>query len=182
MKASLQSDRLKQVRESLSTNNPILSYQGLFFPSSDTSDRAIELPLKIAAPNMKLGYTTIYVPDVIVAIKFFSDAFGLSQRFLHESGDYAELDTGDTSLAFASHQLGEHNFPNGFVKASESDKPLGMEIALVTDNVATAHENAIRHGAREVSSPKTKPWGQTVSYIRCSSGILVELCTPIEVK
>ena len=128
---------------------------------------------------MKLGYTIIYVPNVTVAIKFFSDAFGLSQRFLHESGDYGELDTGNTALAFASHQLGEHNFPSGFIKASESDIPLGMEIALVTDDVAKAHESAIKHGAVEISSPENKPWGQTVSYIRCPSGVLVELCSPL---
>ena len=54
---------------------------------------------------MKLGYTIIYVPNVAESLSFFESAFGLSRRFLHESGDYGELETGETTLAFASHEL-----------------------------------------------------------------------------
>ncbi len=128
---------------------------------------------------MKLGYTIAYVPNVASSLGFFTQAFGLTQRFLHESGDYGELETGATTLAFASHGLGDLNFKDGFVRASESLKPLGMEIALVTGDVAAAHVNALRCGATELSAPSQKPWGQTVSYLRCPDGILVELCTPI---
>ncbi|MDU9394735.1 VOC family protein, partial [Pseudomonas sp. zfem002] len=28
-------------------------------------------------------------------------------------------------------------------------------------------------------APQVKPWGQTVSWVRCPAGILVELCTPV---
>ncbi len=128
---------------------------------------------------MKLGYTIIYVPDVVASLKFFNDAFGIATKFLHESNDYGELQTGETTLAFAAHALGESHFPNGFVKASESAKPLGMEIALVTDDVATAHARALHAGASELCAPVQKPWGQTVSYVRCPDGTLVELCSPI---
>jgi len=128
---------------------------------------------------MKLGYTIIYVPSVESSLRFFGQAFGLEQKFLHESGDYGELNTGETTLAFASHALGEMNFPKGHVKASESNQPLGMEIALVTHDVHTAHSSAIAHGAAEVSAPTQKPWGQVVSYVRAPDGTLVELCTPV---
>jgi len=129
---------------------------------------------------MKLGYTIIYVPDVSASLKFYSEAFGLKERFLHESGDYGELNTDDTALAFASHELGSMNFPAGYVRGSESERPLGFEIALVTDDVATAHANAIKAGASEIRPLEVKPWGQTVSYVRCPAGVLVELCTPIQ--
>ena len=33
--------------------------------------------------------------------------------------------------------------------------------------------------AASLAAPKTKPWGQTVAYVRCPDGTLVELCTPI---
>jgi lactoylglutathione lyase len=115
---------------------------------------------------MKLGYTIIYVPDVAASLLFFERAFGLSRRFLHESGDYGELETGETALAFASHELGNMNFPKGFVAASESSKPLGIEIALAA-------------GAVELKKPETKPWGQVVSYVRCPDGTLVEICSPV---
>lgn len=128
---------------------------------------------------MKLGYTIIYVPSVSESLSFFERAFGLSRRFLHESGDYGELETGETTLAFASHELGKMNFPAGIVAASESNKPLGFEIALVTPSVAEAHAKAIVAGAVELKSPEAKPWGQVVSYVRCPDGTLVEICSPV---
>ena len=97
---------------------------------------------------MKLGYTIVYVPDVA------------------------------QSLAFAAHELGDMNFPGGHVRADQSPQPLGVEIALVTDDVADAHRRAIEAGARELAPPVSKPWGQTVSYVRGPDGTLVELCTP----
>ena len=128
---------------------------------------------------MKLGYTIIYVPSVASSLQFFGEAFGIEQGFLHESGDYGELKTGETTLAFASHELGASNFPEGHVRASDSKQPLGMEIALVTEDVHRAHKSALEHGAAELSAPATKPWGQTVSYVRAPDGTLIELCTPI---
>ena len=51
--------------------------------------------------DMKLGYTSIYVADVLATIDFYERAFGLKRRFVHESNLYAELNTGETVLAFA---------------------------------------------------------------------------------
>ena len=36
--------------------------------------------------GMQFGYTIIYVPDVAASLAFFTRAFGLARRFLHESG------------------------------------------------------------------------------------------------
>jgi len=128
---------------------------------------------------MKFGYTIIYVPNVSASLSFFESAFGFSRRFLHESGTYGELQTGETTLAFAAHELAEMNFKAGHVQASKSPEPLGVEVAFVTDNVRAAHERALTAGAVELASPVTKPWGQVVSYVRCPDGTLVELCTPV---
>jgi catechol 2,3-dioxygenase-like lactoylglutathione lyase family enzyme len=128
---------------------------------------------------MKLGYTILYVPDVAASLQFFERAFGLKRRFLHESGAYGELDTGETTLSFAAHELGDSNFPGGHVRADSAAMPLGMEIALVTADVAEAHRKAVACGARELAAPATKPWGQVVSYVRAPDGCLIELCTPI---
>jgi lactoylglutathione lyase len=129
---------------------------------------------------MQLGYTIVYVPQVEASLQFYVQAFGLKQKFLHESGDYGELDTGATTLAFASHGLGAVNFPLGHVKASDSAQPLGMEIALVTADVPSAHRAALAHGASELAPPTAKPWGQVVSYLRAPDGTLIELCTPVQ--
>jgi lactoylglutathione lyase len=128
---------------------------------------------------MKFGYTIIYVEDASASLAFFERAFGLKTRFEHESG-YGEVETGETALAFASHALGKSNLPHGYVSADKSKLPLGVEIALITDSVAQAHQRAVAAGASSLREPQVKPWGQTVSYLRCPDGTLVELCTPIQ--
>lgn len=128
---------------------------------------------------MKFAYTIVYVPDVGASLTFFENAFGFTRRFLHESGTYGELDTGETTLSFAAHALGASNMPEGYVAADTASKPLGMEVAFVTPDVAAAHKTALAAGARELKPPQQKPWGQIVSYVRCPDGTLVELCTPV---
>jgi catechol 2,3-dioxygenase-like lactoylglutathione lyase family enzyme len=128
---------------------------------------------------MKFGYVIMYVPHVGQSLSFYEDAFGFSRGFLHDSGDYGELSTGETTLAFATHDLAAGNFPHGHVAASASDRPLGMQISFVTDDVAAAHTRAVTAGATELSGPVHKPWGQVVSYVRCPAGTLVEICSPV---
>ena len=128
---------------------------------------------------VKFGYTIVYVESVEKTISFFENAFVMSRKFVTEENDYGELNTGETTLSFASHELGQSNFSGSYVSGSSSDKPLGIEIALVTTDVETSHSAALEHGATELKAPVQKPWGQIVSYVRCPSGILLELCTPI---
>lgn len=127
---------------------------------------------------MKFGYTIIYVADVPASLEFFGKAFGLPTRFVYET-DYGELETGQTTLAFAAHHLGRNNIPIGYVAADSSPIPLGIEIALVTESVAAAHDKAVSAGATSIREPLLKPWGQMVSYVLCPDGTLVELCSPV---
>jgi len=128
---------------------------------------------------VQFGYCIIYVPDVVQSLEFFEKSFGLKRRFLHEGGDYSELDTGTTVLAMASHDLGVRNLPDGYQHADQADRPLGFEVALTDPDVAGMHQSAIDHGAMEISAPKQKPWGQVVSYVRTPCGIVLELCSPM---
>lgn len=128
---------------------------------------------------MKFGYTVIYVPDVSASLAFFEKAFGFTKRFIDELGDYGEMNTGETTLAFASHSIGEMNLPDGYIEASSSQKPLGVELAFITPSVAEAHAKVVEAGATEIKAPEKKPWGQVVSYVRCPDGTLVELCSPV---
>ncbi len=127
---------------------------------------------------MKFGYAIIYVTDVKATLDFYNRAFGLQTRFVHES-NYGELETGETILAFASHEMGEKNLPGGYIKSSPTDKPLGVEFALVTEDVPAAFTKAAAAGATPVAPPKLKPWGQTVAYVCDINGSLIELCTPV---
>lgn len=127
---------------------------------------------------MKLGYTILYVKDVPRAVAFYEDAFGLTRRFVHEAGMYAEMDTGTTTLSFAAYGLAKSNLPCGFQENNPSLPPAGFEIAFTTDDVQAAYDRALDAGATAVSAPATKPWGQTVAFVRDKDGIVVELCTP----
>lgn len=126
---------------------------------------------------MKLGYVIIYVPDVLQAVEFYEKAFGLTRKFVHESG-YAELLTGETALAFASEAL---RASNGVETLDNriSASPAGVEIALVTDDVKAAYDHAVSAGASPYKKPEQKPWGQTVGYVRDLNGFLVEICSPV---
>jgi uncharacterized glyoxalase superfamily protein PhnB len=125
---------------------------------------------------MRFGHTILYVPDVRAALAFYGKAFGLSTRFLHESGDWGELDTGSTSLAFCSHglltQMGKT------VAAPDAGRPC-FEVALVTDDVAEAYAQALEQGAQSLQAPQDMPWGQTVAYVQDLNGFWVELCSPM---
>jgi catechol 2,3-dioxygenase-like lactoylglutathione lyase family enzyme len=128
---------------------------------------------------MRFGYTIVYVDDVTASIEFFEKAFGFKRKFIHES-DYGELETGETVLAFANHQLGSSNLPDGYIAADTSSQPLGIEVAFVTEFVEDAHRTAVAAGATSLKEPSPKPWGQIVSYVRCPDGTLVELCSPVK--
>jgi uncharacterized glyoxalase superfamily protein PhnB len=130
---------------------------------------------------MKFGYTIVYVPSVADTLAFYEKAFGFRIRFLHESGQYGELESGATVLAFASHALGEMNFGGNFVPVSATAPPPGIELAFVTEDVSSAYAKAIEAGAVPLHPPAQKPWGQVVAYVRSLEGTLVELCSPIVV-
>lgn len=126
---------------------------------------------------MKLGYTLLYVEDVLKTVEFYEAAFGLSRKFVHES-DYGEMDTGATKLGFVAFGLARSNGVTFTEPRSEGAAP-AMEIAFVTEDVQAAFDRAKNAGAVGVAPPKQKPWGQTIAYVRDLNGFLVELCTPI---
>lgn len=128
---------------------------------------------------MQLAYTIVYVEDVAASLAFFEAAFGLARRFLHESGTYGELETGPTALAFAQHATARGNLGRDYVAADRSAEPLGMEVGLACEDVPAAWRRAVAAGGHGLTEPVVKPWGQTVAYIRCPDGTLVELCTPM---
>jgi lactoylglutathione lyase len=128
---------------------------------------------------MRFGYTILYVRDVPASLDFYERAFGQRRRFLHESGEYAELETGATALAFAAVELVASNLPAGFGPAAAGAAAPAFEVCFVTDDVEGAFDRAVREGAEPVTKPQTKPWGQDVAYVRDPEGTLVEIASPV---
>jgi uncharacterized glyoxalase superfamily protein PhnB len=129
--------------------------------------------------NIQYAYTILYVKDVASTIKFYNEAFGFEKKMLTPENDYGEINSGSTTIAFASIELGKSNFRNGFEESKLTNKPFGIELAFTSTTVKEVMTNAIRFGAVELEEAVTKPWGQEVGYLRDPNGFIIEICSPI---
>ena len=127
---------------------------------------------------MQLRYTILYVPDVPRAVAFYATAFSLEVGFVHETGAYGELKTGDTKLAFSSAELMAS-------LGKKTGKPVhdapAFEIAFETDDVDAAVETAEQAGAKVIQRPRDEEWGQRTAYLLDPFGFTVEICTAVKV-
>lgn len=126
---------------------------------------------------MIFRYAILYVDDVPATLDFFERAFGFERVFLHESGDYGELKTGETKLAFSSTALMKQLNKNP--KAPNKDAPT-FEIAFETADVQTALQKAVEAGAALVQDVREESWGQTTSYVADPNGYLIEICSAVK--
>lgn len=128
---------------------------------------------------MRFGYTILYVRDVAASLEFYERAFDQKRRFLHESGQYAELETGATTLAFAGRELAALSVPAAFQPAEGGSSAPAFEVCFVTDDVQAAFTRAVAAGAADAGQPARKPWGQEVAYVRDPDDNLVEIASPV---
>ncbi len=127
----------------------------------------------------RLGYVIIYVPSVPEAVRFYEAAFELEPGFVHEAGDYGEMKTGATRLAFTSHALAADAVPFRYRKAEDDALPLGMELTLTVDDVDASYAAAVAAGAKGVAEPHDTPWGQRVSYVADLNNVIVGIASVI---
>ena len=129
---------------------------------------------------MKFAYSILYVKNVERTLSFYEEAFGFERKMLTPEGDYAELNTGETTIAFASLELGASNFKKGIQKINTSGQPVGVELALTSNEIEKDYEKAIQAGAVMFEPIVEKPWGQKVGYVLDINNFLIEICTPIK--
>lgn len=129
--------------------------------------------------NLNFKYTIIYVSSVEETLAFYNRAFGFETRMMLDSGEWGELETGSTTLAFASHEMGRINLDDRYRKASIHDLPFGIELSFITKDVRAAFDRAVAAGAVPIREPAVKPWGQTVSYVRSIDGTVIEIATQV---
>lgn len=125
---------------------------------------------------MRLKYAILFVESVTRSIEFYEQIFGLRRKMIHESGDYGELDTGTTTLAFSSRTLMTELGKSPGIPDPSS--PV-FEIAFETQDVAAALEKARSVGAKVLQEVREEAWGQTTAYVVDESGYLVEICSPV---
>jgi lactoylglutathione lyase len=137
------------------------------------------MPKSTPSEPLRLGYVLFYVADVRRTAEFWSSAFGCTIKFVHESGDYAELATGDTALGFVADTLLHAQHLR--YRPNRADlEPAGAEVGWVTRSPHEAFARATQAGAKVVKPLETKPWGQISGFVSDLNGILVEICTPVE--
>lgn len=129
---------------------------------------------------IKFAYTILYVSDVKRTAEFYSKTFDFEVRFIAPGDEYAELNSGTTTLSFAALPLAKSNLRDGFQESDLKTKPFGIELGFTTVDVQALVDKALAAGATLLEEPKEKPWGQMVAYIRDLDGFLIEVCTPMD--
>lgn len=127
----------------------------------------------------RLGYTIVWVADVEATVRFYEQAFGLERRTVQRYGDtvWAEMETGDTTLAFASETEAQTLFGPGVRLNTADQQPSAILLSFIVPEVESMFVSAIQHGASQVDAPKKEPWGQTVARLRDPNGVLISLAT-----
>jgi lactoylglutathione lyase len=116
-------------------------------------------------------YIILIVQDLDRALHFYTGVLGL--RLGHRSGDYAQLDTGATRLAFYTRSAMAKTLSMS-LDAPATNAP-GFEIGFKVADVDAAFSELVARGARAVAPPTDRFWGQRTAYIRDPDGHLVEL-------
>ncbi len=98
-----------------------------------------------------MKYTILYVENVSATLDFYRKSFGFKTKFLHEAGDYGELDTGETILSFSSLKL-----MTDLGKNPQKPVPSApvFEIAFETTDVSKWLSQALECGATLIQDMK----------------------------
>ena len=130
---------------------------------------------------MDLTSTFVWVVDVPAAARFYQDAFGLTPTVLEENpgrGWRAEFPTGAGGFSLADTvELSVL----GIAAALPVDgpEPAAFQLTFLTDDVADAHDRAVRAGASSLAPPTEMPWGQTIARVRAPHGVLISVVSPV---
>ncbi|MCA9675974.1 MAG: VOC family protein [Kofleriaceae bacterium] len=124
----------------------------------------------------RLGALLLYTRDVTAKLAFYERAFGAERKFVADGGSYGEL-AGEVPLGFVQEDFAAGN-AGEFTRARPDGTPAAFEVCFVFDDVPAAYARAVAAGCTALREPATKPWGQTVAYVRDDDGVLVELATP----
>lgn len=123
--------------------------------------------MKLAAAD----YIVLIVGDLDRALDFYTGVLGLPLG--HRSGDYAQLQTGATRLAFYTRSAMANNLAMS-LKAPAANAP-GFEIGFKVADVDAAFAELVARGAPPVAPPTDRFWGQRTAYVHDPDGHLVEL-------
>ena len=123
--------------------------------------------MQLTAPD----YVILIVEDLDRALGFYTTVLGL--KLGHRSGDYAQLDTGVTRLAFYTRSAMQKTL--GIPLVAPAPNASGFEVGFKVADVDAAFAELIAGGALQVAPPTGRFWGQRTAYVRDLDGHLIEL-------
>lgn len=121
-------------------------------------------------------YVVLVVDDLDRSLDFYTGVLGLALG--HRSGPFAQLETGATRVALYERGAMETTLDIGPLRPPAPDAP-GFELGFKVDDVDAAYAELAAAGARPVTPPTDRPWGQRTAYLRDPDGHLVELATQL---
>jgi len=111
----------------------------------------VKVPIARNEMGCALNYLILYVSDVKKSCEWYSQLFGFKPR-AHHTGEWTELDTGATTLAFkhADHSEAQH-------KQAHSCGTAGP--GFLVKNLEEFHKRALSKGIKCVQEPLHQEWG-----------------------
>ncbi len=125
--------------------------------------------------NLNMKYIILYVNDLEASLHFYRDLLGIAIKMQVDT--YVELETGATTLAINTRESVNEMLDLGLTAAIPAAST--FEIGFVTEDVQATIDELRQQGVPIVREPETKPWGQTVAYVKDPDGHFVEICTAI---
>ena len=123
---------------------------------------------------LNFDYTVLVVADLDRALAFYVDLLGLELN--HRSGPYAQLRTGTTRLALYTRAAMADTL--GMDLALPPENAPAFELGFFVANVDNAYAELVVSGAKAVTPPADRGWGQRTAYVRDPDGNLIELVQP----
>ncbi|MBT9555559.1 MAG: VOC family protein [Myxococcales bacterium] len=126
---------------------------------------------------MKLGFVMVYVDDVPATVDRMTRGLGLECAGQLDDGTYAELVTGETTLAIVKADYGRSFFTDAATRAHFDAPARRFELGFTVVDVVAAYGRAIAAGFEPVGPPEPRGDSDLVAWIRDPQGILIELAS-----
>lgn len=121
-------------------------------------------------------YVILIVENIETTLKFYTEILGI--ELAHHAGDYVQMDTGSTKLAFYTRSAMSETIGKELVKPYENMK--AFEIGFKVENVDETYEQLLIKGVIGIVAPTTKEWGQRTAYVADPDGNLIELVQDLD--
>ena len=126
---------------------------------------------------MKLGFMMVYVDDVPAVVDRMERGLGLQCAGQLEDGTYAELVTGETTLAIVKADYARSFITAPAVRAHFDGPSRRFELGFTVADVVAAYGRAVAAGFEPVGPPEPRGDSDLVAWIADPMGILIELAS-----